>query len=124
MFLITNTVANALASKIRNAVMQKTKQDCVDLKKTIAQSEDYTRMVALRTQAEENVKQANLLQRQIEQSNEVGPFDVKIQTDNELIVTKRTFLFGIKEDIIIKNHVEGKSLDAIESELFKKYTAE
>lgn len=121
MFVITPTVANALAQKLTSKLLERNRQQCKDIKANILKDEAYKRMISLRSDADKSRKEADQIQLALEETYSGNPIEVKVIGDSELIVTKRQQIFGIKNDIIIKNQVEGKSLETIEKEIMESY---
>lgn len=121
MFVITPTVATAMAQKLTGKLLERNRQECKDFKANIQKDESYLRMVKLREDAEKMRKEANQIQSVLEETYTGNPMEVKVVGDSELLVTKRQHIFGIKNEIILKNQVEGKNMEQIEKEILDLY---
>ena len=121
MFVITPAVATALAQKLTSKLLERNRQQCHDIKANIQKDESYKRMVTLRNEAEKARKEADQIQLALEETYTSNPIDVKVIGDSELMVSKRQAIFGIRNEIILKNQVEGKSMETIEKEIMELY---
>lgn len=122
MFVITPTVATAMAQKITSKIIEDQKKQCAEIRFKIGIDERSTEAVKLRTQAAAMIIKAGELEKELEATYSVAPFEVRFMgTDSSFMITKQQRVTGIRNEIILRNQLEGKNIETIEKELLELY---